>query len=71
VAVYGRVESPGRHLWTRNDGSRLEQASLTEARDAMGMPWASWNGCREAIPPAYTEFIGRQLIDQLERKAAA
>lgn len=32
------------------------------ARDAMGMPWASLNGCIEAIPPAYTEWIGREMI---------
>lgn len=36
--------------------------SVEEARDAMGMPWASWFGCKEAIPPAYTEHIGLQLI---------
>jgi hypothetical protein len=23
--------------------------------------------CREAIPPAYTEFIGKQLLSYLER----
>jgi hypothetical protein len=28
------------------------------AREAMGMPWASRDGLREAIPPAYTEYIG-------------
>lgn len=63
VAVYGRTEAAGRHLWTRTDGTRLEQASLDAAREAMEMPWASWNGCREAIPPAYTEHIGRQLLE--------
>ena len=70
AAVYGRREDR-RLLWTRADGSELRAASLDEAREAMGMPWATWNGCREAIPPAYTEFIGRQLIDQLDKEAAA
>jgi hypothetical protein len=28
------------------------------AREALGMPWASRDGCAEAIPPAYTEYIG-------------
>lgn len=69
AAVYGRKEDR-RRLWTRKDGTELRAASLEEAREAMGMPWASWNGCREAIPPAYTEWIGRQLIDQIERSAA-
>jgi len=39
--------------------------SVEEARDAMGMPWADWFGCKEAIPPAYTEHVGRQLLDHL------
>jgi DNA (cytosine-5)-methyltransferase 1 len=39
--------------------------SVEEAREAMEMPWASWFGCKEAIPPAYTEHIGRQLLDHL------
>jgi len=60
VAVYGKNDQ--RRLWTRTDGSELRAANLEEAREAMGMPWASWDGCREAIPPAYTAFIGVQLI---------
>jgi DNA (cytosine-5)-methyltransferase 1 len=36
---------------------------------AMGIDWMSRDGLSEAIPPAYTEHIGRQLIDQLERAA--
>lgn len=70
AAVYGHRED-GRRLWTRKDGTELRAASLEEAREAMEMPWASWNGCREAIPPAYTEFIGGQLLQSLssvERK---
>lgn len=70
AAVYGRREDR-RRLSTRKDGTELRAASLEEARQAMEMPWASWNGCREAIPPAYTEFIGGQLLQSLssiERK---
>lgn len=29
---------------------------------AMGINWMTRNGLREAIPPAYTEFIGHQLM---------
>jgi DNA (cytosine-5)-methyltransferase 1 len=29
---------------------------------AMGIDWMTQNGLTEAIPPRYTEFIGRQLI---------
>lgn len=66
AAVYGRND--GRLIWTRKDGTELRAATLEVARDAMQMPWASWNGCREAIPPAYTEFIGHQLIAHLDRR---
>jgi DNA (cytosine-5)-methyltransferase 1 len=35
---------------------------VDEAREAMGMPWANRDGLREAVPPAYTEFIGGYLM---------
>jgi DNA (cytosine-5)-methyltransferase 1 len=70
AAVYGRERDAGYLIWERVDGSRLVRASLDEAREAMGMPWASWNGCREAIPPAYTEFIGAQLLEHVKAAAA-
>lgn len=37
------------------------------ARMAMGIPWMSRAELSQAIPPAYTEFIGKQFIDQLKR----
>lgn len=35
------------------------------AREIMGMPWATQQGLREAIPPAYAEFLGRQLVEHI------
>jgi DNA (cytosine-5)-methyltransferase 1 len=35
------------------------------ARETMGMPWANRDGLREAIPVAYTEFLGRQIREML------
>lgn len=40
-------------------------AGVDLGREVMGMPWASRDGLREAIPPAYTEWIGRQLLGQI------
>ena len=40
-------------------------SGVDRARNVMGMPWANRNGLREAIPPAYTEFIGSQLMEAL------
>jgi DNA (cytosine-5)-methyltransferase 1 len=38
--------------------------------DAMGIDWMDADGLREAIPPAYTEHIGAQLIEYLATEAA-
>jgi DNA (cytosine-5)-methyltransferase 1 len=37
------------------------------ARLAMGIDWMNRDELAQAIPPAYTEFIGRQLLQQLEQ----
>jgi DNA (cytosine-5)-methyltransferase 1 len=39
--------------------------SIEQAREAMGIDWMLWGDLVEAIPPAYTEFIGRQLLESL------
>jgi DNA (cytosine-5)-methyltransferase 1 len=39
--------------------------------EAMGIDWMNGNELCEAIPPAYTEFIGRQLLAHLQAKALA
>jgi DNA (cytosine-5)-methyltransferase 1 len=36
--------------------------SLEDARQVMGMDWASMKDLSQAIPPAYTEFIGRRIL---------
>lgn len=62
IGVYGAMD--GRRLRTRVDGSILRAAAtLEEAQKAMGMEWVTkWHGIKEAIPPAFTEYLGRQLI---------
>ena len=37
-------------------------STVAQWRESMGMPWASAKGLAEAIPPAYTEIIGRALM---------
>ena len=35
--------------------------SIDEAREAMGISWAIWTELVEAIPPAYTKYLGLQI----------
>jgi DNA (cytosine-5)-methyltransferase 1 len=50
-------------------GGPRRKPTADEARRIMGMPWATKAELNEAIPPAYTEWIGRQLIAALESAA--
>jgi DNA (cytosine-5)-methyltransferase 1 len=64
VAVYGALD--GRRLWTRADGSELRACrTVEEGARAMGIDWMTWPELIEAVPPAYTEWIGRQLLSHL------
>lgn len=57
--AHGRGEIPFAH--------KAERAFA----DAMGCTWMSNKAARKAIPPAYTEHIGRALLAHLETRAAA
>lgn len=39
--------------------------NIEEARTIMGIDWMLWDDLKESIPPAYTEWIGRQLIQHV------
>ena len=41
-------------------------SGVAKAREVMGMPWATRDELREAIPPVYTEWVGAQLMAELE-----
>lgn len=76
----GYLPTPDRPFMTIT-GGKHSRAWQNAACDAMGMDWIKVpaggdvkRGIREvceAIPPAYTEFIGRQLMAVLGRTAAA
>lgn len=44
---------------------------IAEGRKAMGVDWMTRGELSQAIPPAYTEFIGRQLMRIVEQRRAA
>lgn len=39
--------------------------TIAAAKDAMGIHWMTKNELNESIPPAYTRFIGKQLLAHL------
>lgn len=68
IGVYDTRPRGKTHHRTRLNGNgkgRSEMRiarTLEEAQEAMGMDWADWHGTKEAIPPAYSEFIGSQFL---------
>lgn len=61
TAKMGRRVQPGEFMHVVGNFSGVDAA-----RSVMGMQWANRDGLREAIPPAYAEHIGRQLIEAIQ-----
>ena len=55
----------GQGSYPKNNGKRYK-SPIAEKRQAIGIDWMTTSEITEAIPPAYTEFIGRQLMRVLE-----
>lgn len=47
-------------------GNTNKPRGIEEARSAIGIKWSDRYGISQAIPPAYTEWIGRQLMEALQ-----
>lgn len=54
---------------TDGGGGRPYKGTADQARRIMGIDWMTKAELNEAIPPAYTEFIGAQLIAHLKATA--
>lgn len=58
VGVYGSMKDN-----IANGGKTAE--TITEAQEAMGIDWLGWSSLKEAIPPAYSYFVGKQILKTL------
>jgi DNA (cytosine-5)-methyltransferase 1 len=63
------VVGHGTPSWVRAKLGR--NPTIAEYRESMGIDWMNRDELSQAIPPAYTEWIGRQLLAHLEQRAAA
>ena len=57
-AHYGRLNQDESFVQVTGGGN----CTVANKRDAMGIDWMTGAELNEAIPPAYTEFIGAQLL---------
>lgn len=80
IGVYGHHPETGGGRFPRPTDSPsgaagtsrgVRASSLAEGREAMGIPWMTRAELKEAIPPAYTEYIGFALRSYLTMAVAA
>lgn len=60
-AHYGRLNQDTSFVQVTGGGN----CSIANARDAMGIDWMTKNELNESIPPAYTKYLGRQVLRQV------
>lgn len=51
------------HGGGRGDYGKGFKFTVNEGREAMQMPWACGYGISQAVPPAYTKWLGKQLME--------
>jgi DNA (cytosine-5)-methyltransferase 1 len=72
IGIYGDRAKTSRGATLTIRSSRWSRPESLEVGGlAMGIDWMTWAELREAIPPAYTEFIGEHLLNYMAMEAAA
>lgn len=63
IGIYGKGCRDSRRKYDKT----IPEFTVNDGRAAMDCSWMTIAELCEAIPPAYTEFIGRQLVEHLAR----
>lgn len=70
VSVFGHCGEDRRKATKLATGGIRKHVPISEVRDLMGVPWiASRDAVSESIPPAYTHYLGEQILEQIEAAA--
>jgi DNA (cytosine-5)-methyltransferase 1 len=64
---YGRLDQNTAFVMVNGGGN----CSVANKRDAMGIDWMTGHELNEAIPPAYTQHVGRALLAAITAEVAA
>ena len=51
--------------YSRRDG--VQSFTVDKRKEAMGIDWMTGDELSQAIPPAYTEWIGKRLLEQIRK----
>lgn len=65
TGVYGDLSLNDRPVRHSKRGDVMNRAGVATARTLLGCPWMNAAELSQAIPPAYTRFIGEQLADHI------
>jgi DNA (cytosine-5)-methyltransferase 1 len=66
IGVYGGGQHPQRRYGGASTRDGIMQFGTEARRIAMGIDWMTGNELSQAIPPAYTEFIGNRLLEAIK-----
>lgn len=66
-AHYGKLDQDTSFVQVTGGGN----SSIANAKAALGIDWMNKHELNESIPPAYTEFIGSQLLASLSGEVTA
>ena len=66
IAVYG--DHPQEDFNRHKPGHVNRARTLQEGQAAMGIDWMKWSDLTQAIPPAYSKYIGSVAMSHLNRR---